>query len=243
MFLYLFFTTVVLQIVWLPFYVDFGFKKIPYTPQKMICSTLFLLGGIFAVIYSGSPNWYSRLIIIAFVFSWIGDLALAKNSTGWRFVTGLSAFLIAHICYIVSFYYAGKILFSETKFISLYEAVGLAVVFIILLRLKSKLQIKFGSLAAPVALYALAICTMLIKAVSTGMRALMLHSANAYAIFTLFLLAAVLFVISDAVLVLILFKNKYSQLTEGINIVTYYIAQMLFAGSIILVNSSAPFIS
>ena len=243
MYLILFFACVAMQIIWLPFYVDFGFMKIPYTPQKMICSTLFIAAGAFAAAYCECPSRYSIFILIAFVLSWAGDLALAKNSRGWRFVCGLSSFLLAHVCFIVSFYYAQKIMFCETKFITKGEIVAIIAVFAVLLMLKAVLKIKFGSLSAPVAVYALAICTMLVKAFYVGIRAVMLGVPHAYPTAAVLMTAAVLFVISDAVLVLILFKDKYSQLTEGVNIVTYYIAQMLFAGSIILVHSGAVAVS
>ena len=228
----------------MPFYIDFGFKKIPYTLQKMICSSLFLFAGIFAFGMCDFPNnWFFRLIIVAFIFSWIGDLALAKVSKGLRFIIGLVSFLIAHICYIIAFHFANQMLFGNISFLTKAEAFAVILVFALFVCLKFVVKVKFGGLGIAVAVYALTISLMLVKAFSLGLRALSYGSANSSVILYVLSLAAVLFVISDAVLVLILFKGKYNQMTELINIATYYAAQLLFAFSMIPIDSAVIGIS
>lgn len=52
---------------------------------------------------------FSKLILIAFFFSWLGDIALMFDRVNPNFfLLGLSAFLIAHICYIFAFYYSSQ---------------------------------------------------------------------------------------------------------------------------------------
>ena len=231
MFKVLFALSVAGLLCFMPFYIDFGFKKIPYTLQKMICSTLFLLAGVFAFGACDFPNnWFYRFIIIAFVFSWIGDWALAKKQD-LRFIIGLISFLLGHVSYIIAFHYANQMLFGTTPFLIKSEIIAAVLVFLVFLCLKFIIKINFNGMGAAVAVYALTISLMLVKAFSLGIRAfLYLDSAMVLYVVSL---AAVSFVISDSVLVLILFKNKSTQITELICITTYYIAQLLFAFSMI----------
>ena len=241
MFKILFIISAAALVCFMPFYIDFGFKKIPYTLQKMICSTLFLFAGIFALgVCDFPPNWFYRFIIIAFVFSWIGDWALAKKQNT-RFIIGLVSFLLGHFSYIIAFHYANQMLFGKTPFFVKGEIIAAALVFLVFLCLKFIIKIKFNGMGAAVAVYALTISLMLVKAFSLGISAFI--CLNSAMILYVVSLAAVSFVISDSVLVLILFKNKSTQMTELICIATYYAAQLLFAFSMIAINASVPGIS
>lgn len=55
-----------------------------------------------AIVYQG-PVW----LILALVFSAIGDLALSRPSTKW-FLTGMIAFAAAHLGYIVLMFELGR---------------------------------------------------------------------------------------------------------------------------------------
>ena len=235
MYLVLFLLTVVLQAVCLPFYIDFRFDKIPYKLQKMICSTLFLLAGVFAFMYAGKPTAYPILICVAFVMSWIGDLVLSSSSKGAQFIVGLLSFLIAHVLFVTAFCVAGNRAYSA-KYVTIYEIAAAVLIVISFYIVSLKIKLELGEMLVPVLIYAAAISMMLVKAVSVGVSAIVSGGGHAYLILCLMSAAALLFVCSDATLAVIIFKNKQNQKTELINIATYYIAQMIFAASIMLLS-------
>lgn len=235
MYLILFWLTVLFQAVCLPFYIDFRFDKIPYKLQKMICSTLFLLAGVFAFLYAGNLTAYPILILSAFVMSWVGDLVLSSSSKGVNFIVGLLSFLIAHVLFVTAFCVAGNRVYGA-KYVTVYEVLAALLIVAVFYILSRRLKLELGEMLAPVLVYAAAISMMVVKAASVGAAAIAAKSDNAYLILCLMCAAALLFVCSDAMLVVIIFKDKRNQKTELINIGTYYIAQMIFAGSIMLLS-------
>jgi uncharacterized membrane protein YhhN len=66
---------------------------------KMVASSSFV-----ALALSGgaSQSLYGRIVLVALVLSWIGDLLLAGRSDQF-FLFGLVSFLLAHVAYIVAF--------------------------------------------------------------------------------------------------------------------------------------------
>lgn len=75
---------------------DYG---IPAAAAKFIASTAFI--GI--AIRSGAwTTVYGRLILLGLAFSWCGDMFLVGKSQV-AFLSGLAAFLLAHIVYIAAF--------------------------------------------------------------------------------------------------------------------------------------------
>ncbi|MDD6021634.1 MAG: lysoplasmalogenase family protein [Oscillospiraceae bacterium] len=235
MYLFLFWLTVALQAVCLPLYIDFRFDKIPFKLQKMICSTLFLLAALFAFLYAGRATAYPALVGAALILSWIGDLVLSSSSESAQFAAGLGGFLAAHILFIAAFCVSGNRLYGA-EYITVSEIAAAAVIAAAFFLLSRKLKIVFGKMLLPVLLYAAAISLMLVKAAGVGASAISAGAQNAYAILPIMTAAALLFITSDATLVLIIFKNMRSQKTELVNIGTYYIAQMIFAGSIMLLS-------
>lgn len=235
MYLILFWLTVVLQAVCLPFYIDFRFDKIPYKLQKMICSTLFLLAGFFAFMYAGKPTAYPVLIGAALMMSWIGDFVLSSSSKGAQFIIGLVSFLIAHVLFVTAFCVAGNRAYGA-KYVTVYEISAAVLIVAAFYIVSRKVKLELGEMLISVLIYAAAISMMTVKAVSVGLSAIASGDGRAYLILCLMSAAVLLFVCSDAMLVIIIFKNKQNQKTECINIATYYIAQMIFAGSIMLLS-------
>lgn len=61
------------------------------------------LGYILTAISAGAPDTgYGRWVLAALCLSWIGDVALVSRGHAW-FMTGLVAFAVAHLAYIVAF--------------------------------------------------------------------------------------------------------------------------------------------
>lgn len=108
-------------------------------------------------LHSGMSN--QKLLLAALFFSWLGDIALMFLHVDPNFfIAGLLAFLIAHILYIVLF---GKSFNKEVSAPKVPLASGLAVILLYLFSLGTLLFPLLGDMLAPVAVYALTICTML----------------------------------------------------------------------------------
>ncbi|MCM1363552.1 MAG: lysoplasmalogenase [Faecalibacterium sp.] len=218
-----------IEVILVPIYIVCLGNKKPYKLKKMICSTLFILCAIFAVIYQGGFTFFSVAMLIGLVLSWIGDLFLAVSLKGTMFVCGLASFLLAHVAYVVSYTRAISNVSESGAGIKLYELLIVSAMLIMCLIVKKKAKIKLDEMAIPVLLYALTISSMLARAIRLGVECAVVGDIH---VCILMIVAAVSFVISDAVLVFIIFKNMHSGKTEGTNLISYYLAQVLLAGSI-----------
>ena len=140
-----------------------------------------------AFLISSSPRPFTRmvrLVLVALAFSWVGDVAREANrltDTDDLFLVGLGGFLVAQVLYIVAF---APVLRSSTPPRPPIWALGYV--------LYGALMVGFagpdlGGLLLPVAVYAVAICTMGIVAAGV----------NGYTA-----IGAALFVLSDTFILL-----------------------------------------
>ena len=69
--------------------------------QRRALGPLLLAGGALGLPQSGHAAgvW----LVVALVFGLIGDIALLDDTVAWRFITGLAAFLVGHLLYVVCF--------------------------------------------------------------------------------------------------------------------------------------------
>lgn len=72
---------------------------VPAAAAKFIASTAFI--GV-AIRCGALASPYGRLILLGLAFSWFGDMFLVGNSQA-AFLSGLAAFLCAHIAYVAAF--------------------------------------------------------------------------------------------------------------------------------------------
>ena len=184
-------------------------------PAVMICLFLWLWGSLGL---SGAPLWFG----IGIICSLAGDVLLVLSLERF-FIFGLSAFLLAHIAYVIGF----NIPLPEASLWGIAFAVivglgGARIIRRILDAISAKAQPR---LRMPVALYSLVISIMLLSA----MLKLMDISWSASSA-VLVSLGALLFYISD----IILAWNKFvSPVQNGriYNIAAYHLGQiMLIAG-------------
>jgi uncharacterized membrane protein YhhN len=166
----------------------------------------------------------SRSLILAVVFSFIGDVFLMQNSMGAHFLLGLFAFLISHIFYILT-YRQHKLAESEHglqgmqrirfAFPVILTGTGLIVV----------LYPVLGNLKFPVVLYALVLMLMVLNA-------LFRYGHTNVKSFWMVFAGAVLFLASDATLAI----NKFLQpFGKGVLVImlTYIAAQYLIVSGLI----------
>ena len=166
---------------------------------------------IFFWIKSKSLNKGLRiLILMALIFSLFGDVFLMfTNYDGVFFISGLFSFLIAHIIYIIAFNkQQGKL-----KVISLFSYVILSFGIGLFLIINEQLK----SLLIPVVIYMIAILAMVISAY-------LRKGAVSYFSFTMVLLGALFFLVSDSLIALNKFYNPITYPTISI-MITYAIAQ------------------
>ena len=77
--------------------------SLPGAIAKMTASSAFVL---LALSLGAQQTGYGRLVLLALMLSWIGDLALT-GSTENLFLFGLASFLLAHVAYVSAFAFAG----------------------------------------------------------------------------------------------------------------------------------------
>lgn len=154
-----------------------------------------------------------KWIIAGLIFSWAGDvLLLFQVKDALFFLPGLSAFLIAHIFYIIFFY---TIRIKENIKSNLWLLLIVVVYYAALITLLSP---YLGEMKLPVRVYGIVISLMFMLA----MHMLFIKNKKAG---RLMMAGAAIFVISDSVLAL----NKFYQAFEIAGIIimlTYGIAQL-----------------
>lgn len=184
-----------------------------------------LLMPILILAYSKEiESWtlFSRLIIAALFFSWLGDIFLLFDKVnGMYFILGLSSFLTAHVLYIIYFL---NIQSRNHSFLKKRPVMLLAIL-AYTIELLYVLWPSLNGMKLPVTVYAIVISTMLAAA------AWQYGKISATAAW-LFITGALLFVLSDSALALNKFHRPFSG--SGIFVMLSYVtAQTLIVlGSI-----------
>lgn len=170
--------------------------------------------------------FFSRLILMALFFSWLGDIFLMlENRNPLFFITGLVSFLTAHLLYI---YYFISIKPNTRSFMRKRPVMLLAVLAYVV-ELLYVLWPHLGGMKFPVLIYGLVIGTMLAFALWQYGK---IPARAAW----LFIIGALLFVASDSMLAINKFKTPITH--GGLWIMgTYILAQYLIAkGSALHIN-------
>lgn len=165
----------------------------------------------------GQMNGFHRSIISALVFSWLGDVTLQLQSRNdIFFMIGLSCFLIAQVIYLIAFFSTRgeNILFFRKIYLVIF--VYLYGVFLIYI-----LFDHLGDMKIPVILYAAVILTMLASALNRQ------NKVNRQS-YSLVLIGAILFVLSDSMIALNKFAYPFDLARIAI-MTTYISAQYLIA--------------
>jgi uncharacterized membrane protein YhhN len=161
-----------------------------------------------------------KWVVAALFFSWVGDmLLLFQQNHSLFFLLGLSAFLIAHIFYIVLFH---SIRLIENVRSNLWL---LLIVVIYYLALISFLSPYLHDMKIPVRIYGIVISFMFMLA----MHMLFIQQKKAG---LLMMAGALLFVISDSVLAINKFYQSFEPAGAAI-MLTYGLAQFLITDGVI----------
>lgn len=190
-------------------------------PLKLVCSLCFCLTGWLGLRLgtAGPVPAYDGLMLAGLLFSLAGDLALVWASLRRAFLGGLAAFLVAQALYTLAF--------SLANGLSTWDLVVYALLLCIPLAGYRWLDIDLGQMKVPVIAYVLVITAMLTKAISS-----LYLGGIAGPAAGLVVAGAALFYISDAILALHKFQRSPAACCRAANLVTYYLGQMLLAGSL-----------
>ncbi len=180
--------------------------------------------GFGAYFYRKFPT--QNTLLIALVFSWIGDVILLFTELGEiYFILGLVSFLTAHIIYCVLFNKQNRIRKKQNKPFFIFGSVLIA---IYLIGMVSFLMPHLGELQIPVSVYASVISIMLLFAFNGFL--VWEKPGNA-----LVFLGALLFVISDSILAVNKFYAPIPKSSFFI-MLTYLLAQYLIVVGILKLN-------
>lgn len=167
-----------------------------------------------------------KWIIAALLFSWLGDvLLMLQDDNSLFFLSGLSAFLVAHVFYILFFHFIRLIENVKSRW---WLVLIVALYYLILISLLSP---NLGDMKLPVRIYAVVISFMFMLA----MHMLFIKNKNTG---LLLMTGALLFVLSDSILAI----NKFYQSFEIAGVVvmlTYGLAQLFITEGAIRYISSA----
>ncbi len=188
---------------------------------KPLLMPLLMLG-----FYVASPKRNSnlfRFIFSALLFSWAGDVLLQMKGI---FIPGLISFLLAHVFYILYFLRCQP---GKKGLVQDQPLIAVPVLLYILLFL----WLLFPYLAAmkiPVTVYGITIGTMLLLSINLR------HKINNN-VASLFIVGALLFVISDSLLAVNLFA--YSSVYLGLGVMLTYAAAQYLIVKAAIQNASA----
>lgn len=177
---------------------------------------------VYYYLETGFQGIFPRLMASALFFSWLGDvLLLFEASNGIFFILGLSAFLTAHLLYIV---YFSRIRTDSASWFRKRPVMFIVVVAYVI-ELLYILWPNLGGMALPVVIYALVIGTMLCFA-------LWQYGRLKDRISFTFIAGAILFVLSDSALALDKFHNHHAW--SGLLVMSTYVAAqaLLVMGSV-----------
>jgi uncharacterized membrane protein YhhN len=162
-------------------------------------------------------------VIAALVFSWAGDILLIYKDRQIFFKSGLAAFLVSHIFYIIAFLVTAGNINNTALIISAVIAIPLGLTILKLLNASPPMKI-------PVAAYAVAIIFM-------SMAALQLMLALPGFAGIIIFSASLLYLFSDTFMAYLLFhgKPKYFNL---ITMIPYIIAQGSIITALVLAHSA-----
>ena len=165
------------------------------------------------------PSPYAMAVLGGLLFSLLGDVFLMLPSDHFR--SGLFAFLLAHVCYVIAFTADSPFASPKLPFV-LWLAVGCSVLPALWPGIPWRLR-------PPVIVYMALLLAMAAQATS---RAVSLHTAHAFHVS----LGAALFVLSDSLLAWNRFRKPFPAAQAFIH-ATYFPAQWLIAISTLVLKT------
>lgn len=188
---------------------------------KLIASTLFVVGGMVALMLKDSTKSYMYFVLLGLFLSMIGDVLLELKIT-YRphehqyTIGGICSFALAHICYIIGIMlFAGA---SKNILVPVFVAVAIgSVIATIILANSHNLGLDFGNESLYASLYTFILCIDFVLATALAFLVPILWIAS---------VGLLLFLVSDVLLSFIYWGNKNTNVMNILNLSFYYVAQV-----------------
>ena len=183
---------------------------------KVLSSLGFLLMAV-VLFPHGNDITYMKIMLAGFILGTFGDVFLAlpfcyPKKKDLYFLLGLSSFLLGHLAF------TGALFHTEATATMVDAIISILGGILIILILK-RLGVEFASALIPSTFYAIVILFMECQAISYLFTGLTSFSV-------LLNIGSLAFVLSDLVLVFILFGHKDTRAMTRLNLTLYYFAQM-----------------
>ena len=194
-----------------------------YSYLELLCKPLIMLSIIGFTYKYLKEKFFYRIILFAFIFSWLGDVfLLGQSNHELFFVAGLASFLIAHLLYAVYFYKSTNNKWSRNK------SIWATQIFLVLLVVMfyGLMYPGLGDLSIPVLFYVSAIGFMGILAVN---RYKQVNSLS----FWFVLFGAFAFILSDSIIGFTKFVNPIP-FAHTLIMLFYCLAQYLILKGFVL---------
>ncbi|MBR1811920.1 MAG: lysoplasmalogenase [Clostridia bacterium] len=201
---------------------------------KMVCASMFLCVGIFALLQAGR-SLYALFMVLGLVCSWFGDLFLhiqgkAKMPCA---VIGVLSFLSAHVMYLIAF---SNVITMEmhssllTVGTLIFVLAMLAIYTVIVILTKTPLKLPLILLY----IYAVFLTIMCFSALRLSVFLFPTTPIGAILLGT----GAILFVLSDGSLGILMFNKKLKSNfpLKIFNIGTYFVGQLMLAATILFIR-------
>ena len=203
---------------------------------KMIGATGYVAVGVLCIFITGDFSEFDKAMLLALVFSWLGDLFLHMWFHFIWTALGFVCFLSSHIFFIRAYivgissmtvYFPEKPLYSVPEIIIILALVGLFLFLII----KSDMNLH-GIMRLPIMIYGVVILTMLCKASILSIEAVKYGITPLVAVCAI--AGALNFVASDFTISILMFdrRQKKNFKLKLFNMYTYFIAEILLASLI-----------
>lgn len=187
---------------------------------KGLASVFFIATGIASYQKVKRNKKYSIWILMGLIFSLVGDIFMELNSAkGILFISGVSSFAIAHVMYSIGFCSLKKV---TGKDILIFIAIVTPFILILLFG-----GFEYEGLQLVVIGYTLLISFMVSKAISLYCY----YEGNEKAV-VLTIIGSVMFLVSDIILLFLLFSKFIYNEFNYVNLVLYYTGQGLLALSL-----------
>jgi len=204
---------------------------------KTVCSALFVLAGVSAAGITNNTTQFAFLILGGLLAGMLGDFFLHVSRKTAASAVGLLLFLAGHLLYISAFLLKQREYLPDLPLFSAFELIATGVMFAAVVVLALVKKVELNAASVPVAFYAATLIVMFIKATSLGFHIAEAEKPGAIAAFLLLAFGSLMFVISDALLGIILFVGeKKNRSMKIINIVTYFAAQIMLASTLLVIR-------
>jgi len=205
---------------------------------KMVCASCFLLIAILSAVYSGGFTPFSKMMVLAFVLSWLGDFFLHFDELVPYQIIGFLAFLSAHVVFIITFLRQIRAEDpSAAYFPAKWVLIGVALWLVACGSLFKAAKVEVNGMMAAGLVYMVILTAMLVNAVRLGLQVWGLDlKAGAICLMA----GAFLFFASDCSMAFLKFspdpKFQEDPRIDDFNIVTYFLGQTLLALSLLTIR-------